>query len=97
MVSVLPCLLMSGLSEPRESCVIWRRRECMLRCFFRARTGETVWLSVPRLRCEGSGGCVGRGVNGEGPNAGDLLNSARIFGVLDGVRGTEAGECISTV
>ena len=34
---------------------ICRRRECMLFCFFRARTGEILKESVPRLRCAGIG------------------------------------------
>jgi hypothetical protein len=63
-VSVLSLRLVPFLLEEplREvALVTWRRRECMLRCFFKARTGLIWKESVPRFMCEGMGDWVGIG------------------------------------
>ena len=57
-VSVLPLRLLALIGRRllvlllllRETWVICRRRECMLFCFFSARTGLMVNERVPRLR-----------------------------------------------
>lgn len=59
---VIPFLLREELERDDVAFVVMcRRRECMLRCFFRARTG-LIWKErVPRFMWDGMGDWVAMG------------------------------------